>query len=186
MTKRESGRSAKAGRKNDDARMTNVGDLDIEPSGLLARCCSVNCELDDLSCTAAQTATAPRRRLRWFQFRLRTVFVLTTLMAFAAAWVGWQIRIVRERKWLREHSPHASFLPIENFNPITRNQTWPKGPPRVPWYRRMLGDEAIYKIGLEQDSSENDELKRLEAAFPEAIVSEPANGGSPERHAVAK
>ncbi|HEV2973083.1 MAG TPA: hypothetical protein VGY55_24160 [Pirellulales bacterium] len=142
--------------------------------------------MDGLPDFAAQTAAAPTQRLRWFQFRLRTLFVLTALVASAAMWVGWQIRIVQQRKWLREHSPHASFLPIENFNPITPNQTWPKGPPGVPWYRRMLGDEAIYKIGLEQESSENDELKRLEAAFPEAIVSDPANGESPERHAVAK
>jgi hypothetical protein len=141
--------------------------------------------MEDLPDFAAQTAAASTRRLRWFQFRLRTLFVLTALVALAAMWVGWQIRIVQERKWLREHS-RASFMPFEIFNPITPNQTWPKGPPSVPWYRRMLGDEAIYKIGSEQDSSENDELKRLEAAFPEAIVSQPANGGSPERHAGAK
>src|SRR5271165_5079938 len=56
------------------------------------------------------TADAPKRHLRWFQFRLRTVFVVTTLIAVAAGWVGWQAKIVQERKWLRDHSG-ASFLP---------------------------------------------------------------------------
>jgi hypothetical protein len=127
--------------------------------------------MDDLSDTGAQTSAAPRRRLRWFQFRLRTLFVLTALVALAAMWIGSQIRIVQERKWLREHSPRASFLPIENYNPVNPNQRWPKGTPTVSWFRRMLGDEAIYSIVVKQDSPEGAELVGLEAAFPEAIVS---------------
>jgi hypothetical protein len=115
------------------------------------------------------TADAPKRHLRWFQFRLRTVFVVMTLIAIAAGWVGWQAKIVQERKWLREHS-HASFLPLKEYKPISLNETWPKGTPSVSWFRELLGDEAIYSVTVDRLSPANQYLNQLEAAFPEAHV----------------
>ncbi len=115
------------------------------------------------------TAIAPKRRLRWYQFRLRTVFLATTLIALGAGWVGWQAKIVQERKWLREHSD-ASFLPLKNYNPVSPDEKWPKGPASVSWLRELLGDEAILRVGVDQESPAYRDLERLEAAFPEAEV----------------
>ncbi|HEV2973084.1 MAG TPA: hypothetical protein VGY55_24165 [Pirellulales bacterium] len=126
--------------------------------------------MDDHPEPAAQNAAAPRLRLRWFQFRLRTLFVLTALIALAAMWVGWQIRIVQERKWLREHYPHAIFLSIKEYDPIIRNEAYPNGTPSVPWYRELFGDEAISQIGLEGDVENSIDEKRIRVAFPEADV----------------
>ena len=108
---------------------------------------------------------APKRRLHWFQFRLRTMFVLTTLIAVAAMWIGSQVRIVDERKWLRDHS-HASFLPLKDYP----NEAWPKGTPAVAWLRELLGDEAICRVGIDQLSPAYRELNQLKAAFPEANI----------------
>ena len=48
---------------------------------------------------ASGNVPAPRRR--WFQFGLRTLFVLTTLVAL---WLAWELSFIRERQaWLREN-----------------------------------------------------------------------------------
>ena len=43
------------------------------------------------------TETKPKRR--WFRFSLRTLLVTVTLLC---VWLGWQARIVQERKGLLE------------------------------------------------------------------------------------
>jgi hypothetical protein len=42
---------------------------------------------------------APKRR--WFRFSLRTLFVVVTVMAMAAAWLAWVISLDRQRIELR-------------------------------------------------------------------------------------
>jgi hypothetical protein len=39
---------------------------------------------------------------RWFQFSLRTLMIVITLLAVPLAYVGWQAKIVRERKAMLE------------------------------------------------------------------------------------
>jgi hypothetical protein len=40
----------------------------------------------------------PKRKRRWFQFSLRTLMIVVTLLALPLGYVGWQARIVRDRK----------------------------------------------------------------------------------------
>ena len=40
----------------------------------------------------------PQRKRRWFQFSLRTLMIAVTLLAVPCAYVGWQVKIVRDRK----------------------------------------------------------------------------------------
>jgi hypothetical protein len=40
----------------------------------------------------------PKRERRWFQFSLRTLMILVTLLAVACGYVAWQANIVRDRK----------------------------------------------------------------------------------------
>jgi hypothetical protein len=42
-------------------------------------------------------ADPPKRKRRWFQFSLRTLMILVTLLAVPCAYVGWQAPIVQER-----------------------------------------------------------------------------------------
>jgi hypothetical protein len=39
----------------------------------------------------------------------------------------------------------------------------------MPWYRRLLGDEAVGTIGLPSGATDEDRL-RIHEAFPEAVI----------------
>ena len=52
--------------------------------------------------TEPPKAEPPKRNRRWFRFSLRTLMIGVTLLAVACAYVGWQAKIVGERRALRE------------------------------------------------------------------------------------
>ena len=57
---------------------------------------------------------AARPRRRWFQFRLMSLFLLTTLVAI---WLAWELNFIRERQaWLREN---AALLDSPTPNPTS-------------------------------------------------------------------
>jgi hypothetical protein len=102
----------------------------------------------------------PRRR--WFLFRLRTLLIVVALLAIPCGYVGWQVKMVRERTACRERmkdfvgfnafpNPYATSLPPQ---------------PQVSSIRRLMGDEGVRTIFLlhEVDSDE------IQATFPEANV----------------
>ena len=43
-------------------------------------------------------AAPPERKRRWYQFSLRTLLIVVTLLAVPCAYTGWQAKIVRDRK----------------------------------------------------------------------------------------
>lgn len=109
-----------------------------------------------------------RSRRRWFQFSLTSLFLLTTLVAI---WLAWELAFIHERQtWLRENAVLVD--PIGATNQITS----PAGPgtisfvqivppppavPRsIPWWRRMLGDEAVPAI-LEGEGWADDDHARV-------------------------
>lgn len=49
----------------------------------------------------------PTPRRRWFQFRLRTLLVLTTVVAVALGW------FLRERRWIAEQQRVAMLARME-------------------------------------------------------------------------
>jgi len=78
---------------------------------------------------------APKRR--WFRFSLRTMFVVVTLVAVFLAWLGWELSYIRERKaWLRQN---------DFYGLVTGVTVWKgsSGKAQIPWWRTMLGDEAV-------------------------------------------
>jgi hypothetical protein len=104
----------------------------------------------------------PRRRS--FQFSLRTMFILLTATA-VICWLTLEIMFVRERQaWLRNERQSHSLIKSasEWLGPVPETA-------RVPSWRRMLGDEAIVKIGLATGSNQAD-LDRAKKLFPEADV----------------
>ena len=48
--------------------------------------------------TEPPKAEPPERKRRWCQFSLRTLMISVTLLAVPCGYVGWQAKIVRERK----------------------------------------------------------------------------------------
>jgi hypothetical protein len=67
----------------------------VGPAGLLWR--PVAADIAAME-TEPPTVTAPKRKCRWFQFRLRTLMTGVTLLAMACGFVGWQASVVRERQ----------------------------------------------------------------------------------------
>jgi hypothetical protein len=118
---------------------------------------------------------APKRR--WFQWSLRTLFVVVTVFA---CWLGYELNSIRQRKQLLkslQEDSQLSYDPLRTifvqkgkttFNGMTLVET-NRGD--IPWYRRMLGDEGVVCIGLPSKMTE-DELRRYQNAFPEAYISQ--------------
>ncbi len=61
--------------------------------------------------TEPSKAEPPKRKRRWLQFSLRTLMIVVTLLAVPCAYVGWQTRIVIDRKAVLSSRVTASFIP---------------------------------------------------------------------------
>src|SRR5690348_1919362 len=70
---------------------------------------------------------------RRFQFRLRTLMIVVTLLAVACAYIGWQAKIVRERRIELERTVDLRVVGIDG------SDKWGI----IPWVRRVLGDKPI-------------------------------------------
>ena len=90
---------------------------------------------------------------RRFQFRLRTLFVVVTLVAVACSYIAHEWRIVRKRRDL-DQAFAGSYLP--------------GSPDKLPWLRRVMGDVTYEEMELYGIS--DDDLVRVREAFPEAEV----------------
>jgi hypothetical protein len=101
-------------------------------------------------------AEPPKRKRRWFQYSVRTLMIVVTLLAVGSGYVGWQAKIVRERDALSEKRDGV-------FMVIAVDDT------EVPLVRRMLGDHQ-YMAVLFDDAPPEAILRRYRAAFPEAEV----------------
>jgi hypothetical protein len=88
----------------------------------------------------------PKRKRRWFQFSLRTLMIVVTLLAVACGHVGRQAEIVRERETaLRQAQEAKVAFPFLEL-PINWSELY-KQP--LPWVRQWLGDEKVESIFLE-------------------------------------
>jgi len=107
--------------------------------------------------------TVPRQR-RWYQFSLRTLFVVITLFGI---WLGWQLYWFKTRHdWLEEKNYLAAF-------PGT-------GLRKVPHPHLLIAlfhQEAISQILLRNASEA--EIAKVRRLFPEAEVVSGTWGGAP-------
>jgi hypothetical protein len=101
----------------------------------------------------------PKRKRRWFQFSLRSLLIVVTLLAVACGYVGSQAEIVRERK--------AMLALIRSEGGDTPGFTHYKRPPPVPWLRRVMGDEWIDTIVLAR-AVDAEKLADIKQTFPDA------------------
>ena len=106
------------------------------------------------------------------RYSLRALFVAVTLLAL---WLGWEVHIVQMRKdsWTRILAAGGEIT----WEDLFEDEHPDPGPwiPRVPWYRRLLGDRAARTILIvPSDPSNHDqtnaELAAVKSGFPEAGV----------------
>jgi hypothetical protein len=119
----------------------------------------------------------PKRRQRWLQFSLRTLLIVVTLVAVPMGYVGWQAKIVRERKALAHEIIENGgdiFFVSEATQPMHRIFLV-QGAFRIPPYptvsglRTWLGDDSALGILLPK-STEANTVKCVKRIFPEADV----------------
>ena len=108
----------------------------------------------------------PRPR-RWFQFSLRSLLIVVTLLAVPLGYVGWQARIVNERWTIRKEL--VGMIDNEQRRGYIDLATADETERAVPWIRTLIGDQAVHAILLPLSVS-NEYRKRVRAIFPEADV----------------
>jgi hypothetical protein len=117
----------------------------------------------------AMEADPPKRKRRWFQFSLRSLMIFTMVVAIACGWVGWQAKIVRDRKSELNRAVNLRLIGIDSEDQAKA----------IPWVRRLFGDVSVNSISMPPDTT-IDELERLRALFPESRVTSDNRLDSPE------
>jgi hypothetical protein len=112
-------------------------------------------------------ADQPKRERRWFQPRLRTLMIVVTLLAVPCAYVGWQAKIVRERRAMRD-----SILDAGGY--ITDLWFIPRLPP-PSWLRRILGDETV-EILVVPDETDEQTIAEIRRLFPDTKIAKRNKG----------
>jgi hypothetical protein len=117
----------------------------------------------------------PASPRRWFNFSLRTMFVLVTLLS---CWLAWETSVVRHRKAVLDG------LKTNGAIRFTTAKAWeeryPGGSPlgrpaRISLVRQWLGDEAIQEIQYQSwfyVEFVKVDLAEVKRAFPEAELRE--------------
>jgi hypothetical protein len=90
-----------------------------------------------------------------FQFRVRTLMIGVTLLAVACGYVGWQAKIVKNRREL-----------LESSKPTEWSETDDEG---LSWLRRKLGDRAYKRIYIAKSVSP-EVIERFRERFSEAVI----------------
>ena len=97
-------------------------------------------------------ASPPKHKRRCFQFSLRTLMIVVTLLAVACGYVGWQAKIVRQRRAMLGtiDAVGGRYLAINAGD-------WPAGMTGPGWIRRFLGDVAVVEIDFHASSLSQDD-----------------------------
>jgi len=108
---------------------------------------------------------SPNRKRRWYQFSLRTLIIVVTVLAVACAYVGWQARIVRKRQdylraYAHDHAKNGTYLGLADGDLAQA----PTG------IRLWLGDKPQDVVWL--DSKSGMDIESLAALFPEADITQ--------------
>jgi hypothetical protein len=117
--------------------------------------------------------------IRAFQFRLRTLLIVITLLAVPWAYVGWQARIVRQRKAMMSElngtgasvylTSEIAHIQGANFGIDIGDRTIRPPYPTASGLRELLGDDFVLGIVLSQQTPPVT-VSRIRATFPEAMV----------------
>ncbi len=94
------------------------------------------------------------------RFRLRTLLIGVTLLAIVCGYIGWQVKIVRERRAMLQTiaATGGQYVAVPDGK-------LPAGMAGPNWFRRLLGDVVVIEIDFHASSLSQDYLR---AQFPEA------------------
>jgi hypothetical protein len=106
--------------------------------------------------------TEPKRKRRWYQFRLRTLLIGVTLVAI---WCGWQVHVVAARKAaskaFQERGADFYLFDAKTAHPLSV----------LLWMRvQFIGDSPVNRIYLSKDRFNEKDEAEIAAMFPEAQV----------------
>ena len=108
-----------------------------------------------------------RAMKRRFQFSLRTLLIVVTLFCVVAGgYVGWQKKIVSERKALRQtvERDGGTIYALSDVGRSGWNPT-PKSSLEIPWLRQSFGDEAVIEIGVQTGAEYDSEFESANRCF---------------------
>jgi hypothetical protein len=113
---------------------------------------------------------APKRR--WFQWSLRTLFLVVTVFC---CWLGWNLSWVRERERVRQDIGwRGATIRTPGFHAdVNRRMPKTASPTTMPAIWTFLGAEPWGSIDLPESEFTEDDRRRIQALFPEADVSIP-------------
>ena len=106
----------------------------------------------------------PKRKRFWYQFSLRTLLIVVTLLGAAFGYVASQDQIIRKREAL------ANEVWRESPRGLVYGVQWIPSMDGIPWVRRWLGDKRYDLVILRDATASDDVMERYRQAFPEAKV----------------
>jgi Leucine-rich repeat (LRR) protein len=86
--------------------------------------------------------TPPKRKRRWFQYSIRSLLLLTTVLA---VWLAVQVNRAHRQKLAVSTIMHAGGKIAYDHEMLTREHPQPTEPPGPLWLRRILGDEYFLR-----------------------------------------
>ena len=86
---------------------------------------------------AGMNATPPKHRLRWYQYSLRSLFVLTILVAVAGSWFGVKKQQKEQERAAVKAIEEMGGLVFYDYQVHNRRAE----PPGPAWLRAWLGDD---------------------------------------------
>jgi hypothetical protein len=109
--------------------------------------------------------TEPKRKRRWFQFRLRTLMIVVTVFAIVGGWIGRDVRIVMKRLNLRRAiTSDGGSISLGSESSIL-GHVWERS--EVTWFRRLLGDDDVLGVQVPDGDRFDWEVEQSRELFPE-------------------
>ena len=110
---------------------------------------------------AAATKAAPKTRLRWYQYRLRSLLILMVLVSIGMSWFAVKMQRARRQKAAVEAIRKLKETVEYEWESRSSSKTERPGP---AWLRSLLGDDflaAVVMVDLYRSATDGD-LEHLE------------------------
>jgi hypothetical protein len=99
--------------------------------------------------TDSPASQPPKRKLRWYQFSLRTLLIVVTLFGIACSWLTIKVRQAKRQRIAAEMLRHSGcFLRYNDSDKPTSGCPTSGYPtvvpaPRYPWLKSILGEDVV-------------------------------------------